>query len=61
LEKGGFEMSGSLTMSPIFGVFFALAGLALAVVLGLVLYKDEKRESVLKKTSFKIQERSETV
>jgi hypothetical protein len=34
-----------ISISPIFAIFFALAGLALAVVLGLVLYKDEKQES----------------
>ena len=36
------NMTG-MTMSPIFGIFFALVGLALAVVLGLVLYKDKKQ------------------
>ena len=48
-------MSG-ITMNPVFGVLFALAGLALAVVLGVVLYKDEKQESVSRKNYQKIRE-----
>lgn len=48
-----------LTMSPIFGVLFALAGLALAVLLGLVLYKDQDQKEVSARKSIKIQEKSE--
>lgn len=50
-----------MTMSPIFGIFFTLAGLALAVLLGLVLYKDKKQEDVSRKESFKIQNKGEPV
>ena len=48
------------TMSPIFGIFFILAGLALAVLLGLVLYKDKKQESESKKNYQKISEEGQT-
>jgi hypothetical protein len=44
------------TMSPIFGVFFALAGLALAVILGMVVYKDERPEPASTKKPLEIQE-----
>jgi len=44
------------TMSPIFGVFFALAGLALAVFLGLVLYPDKKQRTASSKQSFQVHE-----
>jgi hypothetical protein len=54
------NMTG-MTMSPIFGIFFALVGLALAVVLGLVLYRDKKQENVSRKESFKIQNKHEAV
>ena len=47
------------TMSPIFGVLFALAGLALAVLLGLVLYKDKNQEVASTRKSLKIQEKGE--
>ena len=50
-----------MTMSPIFGVFFALAGLALAVLAGLVLYKDKKPEEASSGESFKIQKKGEAV
>lgn len=50
-----------MTMSPIFAIFFALAGLALAVLLGVILYKDEKQEDVSRKESFKIQKNREAV
>jgi hypothetical protein len=56
----GINMTG-MTMSPIFGIFFALVGLALAVVLGLVLYKDKKLEDVSRKESFIIQKKHEAV
>ena len=35
---------GDLSMSIFFGVLFMLAGLALAVLLGIVLYRDPKKE-----------------
>jgi hypothetical protein len=50
-----------MTMSPIFGIFFALAGLALAVMLGLVLYKDKNSEEASRKESFKIPKKGEAV
>jgi len=53
-------MTGT-TMSPIFGIFFALAGLALAVMLGIVLYKDKKPEEVSSGESFKIRKKREAV
>jgi hypothetical protein len=49
-------MSGFPTISPIFGIIFALAGLALAVVLGLVLYQDVKQETASVKESFNLHE-----
>ena len=49
-----------MTMSSIFWIFFALAGLALAVVLGLVLYKDEKQESASRKNYRDIIEEGKT-
>jgi|WetSurMetagenome_2_1015567.scaffolds.fasta_scaffold108180_2 hypothetical protein len=49
-----------MTMSSIFGIFFALAGLALAVVLGLVLYKEEKQESASRKNYRDIIEEGKT-
>lgn len=42
-------MNGIPTMSPIFGVFFTLVGFALAVLLGIALYPDKKKQ----KSSFK--------
>jgi len=48
------------TMSPIFGVFFALAGLALAVMLGLVLYPVKKKEKASSKKSFEVHEEAKT-
>ena len=54
-------MAGFPTMSPIFGVLFALAGLALAVILGMVLYKDESRETASAGKSLKVREEAETV
>ena len=53
-------MSESPTMSPIFGVFFALAGLALAVILGLVLYPNKKKLKASSKESFKVYEQGKT-
>jgi hypothetical protein len=49
-----------ITMSPIFGIFFALAGVALAVLLGRVLYKDEKQESQSRKNYQEIREEGKT-
>jgi hypothetical protein len=49
-----------MTMSPIFGIFFALVGLALAVLLGLVLYKDKNQESVSRKNYQEIREEGKT-
>jgi len=37
-------MSEFPIINPLLGVFLALAGLALAVILGLALYKDENQE-----------------
>lgn len=44
------------TLSPIFGVVFALAGVALAIGVGLVLYKDKKPEEVSREKTFEIHE-----
>jgi hypothetical protein len=49
-------MSGFADIGPIFGVFFAIAGLALAVVLGMALYKDDKPERASTKDSLKLHE-----
>jgi len=35
-------MNGFGDIGPIFGVFFAMVGLGLAVLLGIALYKDDK-------------------
>jgi hypothetical protein len=51
-------MTGT-TISPIFGIFFAFAGLALAVMLGLVLYKDKKPEEASSGEPFKIPKKGE--
>jgi hypothetical protein len=48
------------TMSPIFGVFFALTGLALAVFLGSVLYPDKKQKTASSKKSFQVHEEGKT-
>lgn len=53
-------MNGFPAMSLIFGVFFALAGLALAVILGLVLYPDKKQRTASSKQSFQVYEESKT-
>jgi hypothetical protein len=53
-------MNNFPTMSPIFGIFFALAGLALAVILGLVLYPNEKQKTASSKQSFQVHEESKT-
>jgi hypothetical protein len=50
-----------MTMSPIFGIFFALVGLGLAVMLGLVLYKDKNSEEASRKQSLKVPKRGEAV
>jgi|APLow6443716910_1056828.scaffolds.fasta_scaffold863785_1 hypothetical protein len=50
-----------ITMSPIFGVIFGLAGLALAVLAGLVLYPDKTPEEAPSGESFKVQEKNESV
>jgi hypothetical protein len=50
-----------MSMSPIFGVFFALAGLALAVLAGIVLYSDKKPEEASSKESIKIRNNGEAV
>lgn len=44
-------MNGFGIISPIFGVFFAIVGLALAVILGLFLYKDKSQEKAYTKKS----------
>ena len=54
-------MAGFPTMSPIFGVFFALAGLALAVFLGMVLYPEKKPETDSAQTTLTSHEEAETV
>jgi hypothetical protein len=46
-------MEGSQTLNPIFGFFIALGGLALAVWLGTVLYRDEEQEKVSAKKPLK--------
>jgi hypothetical protein len=50
-----------ITMSPIFGVIFGLAGLTLAVLAGLVLYPDKTPEEASSGESFKVQEKGESV
>jgi hypothetical protein len=47
-------MHGFPTISIIFGVIFALAGLALAVLLGLFLYPEKKRKTDSGNESLKI-------
>ena len=54
-------MAGFHTISPIFAVFFAVAGLALAVNLGMLLYPDKKQKSASTKKSVKVREEAETV
>ncbi len=49
------------TMSPILGVFLALAGLALAVLLGLALYKVDRQEEASTKESLKLHEEGRPV
>jgi hypothetical protein len=49
------------TMGPIFGIFFALAGLALAVFLGLLLYPHKKREPAPSMKSLEVREEGKTV
>lgn len=53
-------MTGS-TIGPIFGIFFALAGLALAVLAGLFLYQDKKQEESSSGEYFKIRNKGEAV
>ena len=53
-------MNSFPTMSPIFGVFFALTGLALAVILGLVMYPDKKQKTATSKQSFQGHEGGKT-
>lgn len=55
------RMAGFHTISPIFAVFFAVAGLALAVNLGMLLYPDKKQKSASTKKSVKVREEAETV
>jgi hypothetical protein len=55
-KKEGVDMNSFATMSPIFGVFFALAGLALAVILGLVLYPNKKQKTASSKQSLRVHE-----
>jgi hypothetical protein len=43
-------------MSLLFALIFVLAGLALAIFLALVLYKDEKQEPLSRKNSRKLQD-----
>ena len=50
-----------MSMSPIFGVFFALVGLALAVLTGIILYQDKKPEEASRGESFRVQKRGEAV
>jgi hypothetical protein len=50
-----------ISMSPLFGVFFALVGLALAVLVGIILYQDKKPEEASRGESFKIQKKGEAV
>ena len=52
-------MYGFPTIGPILGVLFTLAGLALAVVLGLTLYPDKKKLTSASKKSFRFQEEGE--
>jgi hypothetical protein len=59
-QNGGDVMTG-MSMSPIFGVFFALVGLALAVLVGLFLYQDKKPSEASDGEPFKIQEKGEAV
>jgi hypothetical protein len=54
------RMAGFPTISPVFGVFFAVAGLALAVNLGMVLYPDKKQKTTSTKKSVKFREEADT-
>jgi hypothetical protein len=45
-----------LAMNPIFGFFFVIGGLAFAVFLGIVLYKDKSKEEVVHSKNMKLSE-----
>jgi uncharacterized membrane protein YciS (DUF1049 family) len=47
-------------MSVIFGVIFALAGLALSVIFGMLLYPDKKQKAVSATKSLKLYEEAES-
>jgi hypothetical protein len=53
-------MYGFPTMSPIFGIIFVLAGLALAVMLGLKLYPDKKTKASSSEKSYGYQDEGKT-
>jgi hypothetical protein len=44
------------TMNPIFSFFFVIAGLAIAVFLGIVLCKDRGKEQVVRSKEMKLSE-----
>jgi hypothetical protein len=52
-------MNGIPTISPIFGVFFMLAGFALAVLLGLALYPDKKKQTSSTNKKLEVQDEVE--
>ena len=54
-------MTDFSTMSPILGFLIAVAGLALAVLLGMALYKDNRQEQAPAEESLKLREESRPV
>jgi hypothetical protein len=58
---GGLDMTDFSTMSPILGFLIAVAGLALAVLLGMALYKDDRQEQAPAEESLKLHEEGRPV
>jgi hypothetical protein len=44
------------TMNPILGIFFVIAGLAIAVFLGIVLCRDRGKEQAVRSKDMKLKE-----
>jgi hypothetical protein len=57
----GLEMTEFSTMSPILGFFLAIAGLALAVLLGIALYKEDRQEQASAEESLMLHEEGRPV
>jgi hypothetical protein len=51
-------MFESTIANAMFGILFALGGLTLAIILGVVLYKDRRQESDSTEASLGVQEES---